>query len=74
MIGPSILLFTMVKLVVHYHTSFAKTVGTINLMYGQPRDEIAAQAAHGTPRFQVDNAKVFEMLNNAIGTHKNVKK
>jgi hypothetical protein len=42
-------------------------------MYGQPRDEIAAQAAHGTPQFQVDNAEVFEMLNDAIGTHKNVK-
>jgi hypothetical protein len=47
--------------------------GTINTIYGQPRDEIAARAAHGTPQFQVDNAKVFEMLNDAIGTHKNVK-
>jgi hypothetical protein len=47
--------------------------GTPNSIYGQPRDEIAARAAHGTPQFQVDNAKVFEMLNDAIGTHKHVK-
>jgi hypothetical protein len=47
---------------------------TLGSMYGQPRDEIAARAAHGTPQFQVDNAKVFEMLNDAIGTHKNVKR
>lgn len=47
--------------------------GTPRSIYGQPRDEIAARAAHGTPQFQVDNAKVFEMLNDAIGTHKHVK-
>ena len=47
--------------------------GAPNSIYGQPRDEIAARAAHGTPQFQVDNAKVFEMLNDAIGTHKHVK-
>jgi hypothetical protein len=47
--------------------------GSVNTIYGQPRDEIAARAAHGTPQYQVDNAKVFEMLNDAIGTHKHVK-
>ena len=47
--------------------------GTNGTAYGSPRDEIAARAAHGTPQFQVDNAKVFEMLNDAIGTHKHVK-
>jgi hypothetical protein len=47
--------------------------GIVNTVYGQPRDEISARAAHGTPQYQIDNAKVFEMLNEAIGTHKHVK-
>jgi hypothetical protein len=41
--------------------------------YGSLRDEIAARADHTTPQFQVDNAKVFELLNDAIGSHKHVK-
>jgi hypothetical protein len=47
--------------------------GTMDSIYGSLRDEIAARAAHGTPQFQVDNAKVFELLNDAIGSHKHVK-
>ena len=34
------------------------------------RDEIAARADHTTPQFQVDNAKVFELLNDEIGSNK----
>lgn len=47
--------------------------GTANSVYGSLRDEIAARADHGTPQFQVDNAKVFELLNDAIGSYKHVK-
>ena len=47
--------------------------GTINSVYGSQRDEIAARASHATPQYQVDNAKVFELLNDAIGSHKQVK-
>jgi hypothetical protein len=47
--------------------------GTFASTYGSLRDEIAARADHTTPQFQVDNAKVFELLNDAIGSHKNVK-
>ena len=41
--------------------------------FGSPRDEIEERAPHGTAEYQVDNARVFEMLNDAIGNHKNVK-
>jgi hypothetical protein len=37
------------------------------------RDEIQARAPHGTHAYRVDNAGVFEILNNAILEHKNVK-
>jgi hypothetical protein len=47
--------------------------GTMDSIYGSLCDKIAARAAHGTPQFQVDNAKVFELLNDAIGSHKHVK-
>jgi hypothetical protein len=47
--------------------------GSMDTIYGSLRDEIAARAVHGTPQFQVDNAKVFELLNDAIGLHKHVK-
>jgi hypothetical protein len=47
--------------------------GEFASVYGSLRDEIAARANHITPQYQVDNAKVFEMLNDAIGLHKHVK-
>jgi hypothetical protein len=47
--------------------------GSMNTVYGSLRNKIAARAVHGTPQFQVANAKVFELLNNAIGLHKHVK-
>jgi hypothetical protein len=47
--------------------------GTFASSYGSLRDEIAARADHTTPQYQVDNAKVFELLNDAIGSHKHVK-
>jgi hypothetical protein len=49
------------------------TFGEFATVYGSLRDEIAARAEHATPQFQVDNAKVFELLNDAIGSHKHVK-
>ena len=47
--------------------------GMAGSRYGSPRDEVEERAPHGTPEYQVDNARVFEMLNNAIGNHKNIK-
>jgi hypothetical protein len=47
--------------------------GEFGSSYGSLRDEITARADHTTPQFQVDNAKVFELLNDAIGSHKHVK-
>jgi hypothetical protein len=41
--------------------------GTMDSIYGSLCDKIAARAAHGTPQFQIDKAKVFEVLSNAIG-------
>jgi hypothetical protein len=42
-------------------------------VYGGLRDKIAVRAEHATPQFQVDNAKVFKLLNDAIGSHKHTK-
>jgi hypothetical protein len=42
-------------------------------MYGSMRYKIQARAPDGTHAYRVDNAAVFEMLNNAILEHKNVK-
>jgi hypothetical protein len=47
--------------------------GMIGSRFGSPRDEVEERAPHGTPEYQVDNARVFEMLNDAIGNHKNIK-
>ena len=47
--------------------------GMAGSRYGSPRDEVEERAPHGTPEYQVDNARVFEMLNDAIGNHKNIK-
>ena len=47
--------------------------GIVGSLYGSPRDEVEERAPHGTPEYQVDNARVFEMLNDAIGNHKNIK-
>jgi hypothetical protein len=41
--------------------------GAFASSYGSLRDQIAARADHTTPQYQVDNAKVFELLNDAIG-------
>ena len=47
--------------------------GMVGSRFGSPRDEVEERAPHGTPEYQVDNARVFEMLNDAIGNHKNIK-
>jgi hypothetical protein len=39
------------------------TFGNAGSRCGTPIDEIEERAPHGTPEYQVDNAKVFEMLN-----------
>jgi hypothetical protein len=45
----------------------------MDTVYGSLRDKMAARTIHGTPQLQVENAKVFELLNNAIGLHKHIK-
>ena len=47
--------------------------GQVGSVYGNVRDEIEARAPHGTPEYLVDNALVYEYLNEAINEHKNVK-
>ena len=47
--------------------------GMAGSRFGSPRDEVEERAPHGTPEYQVDNARVFEILNDAIGNHKNIK-
>jgi hypothetical protein len=47
--------------------------GMMGSRFGSPRDEVEERAPHGTPEYQVDNARVFEMLNDAVGNHKNIK-
>ena len=60
-------------------TSEAITVGNDpgfgeqGTQYGSMRDEIAARASHAAPQYQLDNAKVFDMLADAINDHKHVK-
>jgi hypothetical protein len=47
--------------------------GEVGTEYASLRDEITARADHTAPQYCLDNAKVFEMLNDAISEHKNVK-
>jgi hypothetical protein len=47
--------------------------GDVGTSYASLRDEIAARADHAMPQYRIDNAKVFEMLNDAVSEHKNVK-
>jgi hypothetical protein len=51
-------------------TDIAFSIGGSRL--GSPRD-VEERAPHGNPEYQVNNARVFEMLNDAIGYHKNIK-
>jgi hypothetical protein len=37
------------------------------------RDEIAARADHAAHQYRIDNARVFELLIEAVGEHKNLK-
>jgi hypothetical protein len=47
--------------------------GEPDSMYSSLRDEIVARADHLAPQYMVDNARVFELLNEAVMEHKNVK-
>ena len=47
--------------------------GEMNSAYASLRDEIMVRAEHATAAYHVDNARVFELLNDAVGDHKNVK-
>jgi Asp-tRNA(Asn)/Glu-tRNA(Gln) amidotransferase C subunit len=47
--------------------------GSPGTKYGSIRDEIQARAPHGTQEYHIDNAAVFDMLDEAISDHKNVK-
>jgi hypothetical protein len=42
-------------------------------VYSSLRDEIAARADHGAHQYFIDNARVFELLNEAVHEHKHVK-
>jgi hypothetical protein len=42
-------------------------------VYSSLRDEIAARADHGAHQYRIDNARVFELLNEAVHEHKHVK-
>jgi hypothetical protein len=47
--------------------------GRADTVYSSIRDEIIARGSHTSPQFQIDNAKVFELLSEAIADHKHVK-
>jgi hypothetical protein len=47
--------------------------GEPNSKYASLRDEVVARADHAAPQYMVDNARVFELLNEAVMEHKNVK-
>jgi hypothetical protein len=47
--------------------------GEVNSAYASLRDEIMVRAEHGTSEYHVDNSRVFEILNDAVSDHKNVK-
>jgi hypothetical protein len=47
--------------------------GEVGSVYASLRDEITARADHQAPQYRVDNAKVFELLNEAVTEHKHVK-
>jgi hypothetical protein len=38
------------------------TFGTPNYIYSSMRDEVAARSGHTAPHYQIDNARVFELL------------
>ena len=46
--------------------------GHPNSRYTSLRDEITARADHSAPQYHVDNARVFELLNDAVQEHKHV--
>jgi len=47
--------------------------GDQNTVYASLRDEVAARADHEALQYSIDNARVFELLNEDVGEHKNVK-
>ena len=47
--------------------------GEPGTVYGSMRDEIASRASHAAPQYQLDNAKVFDLLAEAVNDHKHVK-
>lgn len=49
------------------------TFGDALSSYTSLRDEIAARADHGAHQYKIDNARVFELLNEAVHEHKHVK-
>jgi hypothetical protein len=47
--------------------------GEPETVYASLRDEVAARADHNAAQFRIDNARVFELLNDAVTEHKHVK-
>jgi hypothetical protein len=45
---------------------------TPNSVYASLRDAITARADHTAHQYRIDNARVFELVNEAVGEHKNV--
>jgi ribosomal protein L15 len=48
------------------------TFGNPDCTYGSMRAEITARSTHLAPHYQLDNARVFELLKDAIKEHKHV--
>jgi hypothetical protein len=51
----------------------APLFGEYRSMYARLLDEIAARPDHEAPQYCIDNAKVFELLNESVTEHKHVK-
>jgi hypothetical protein len=53
--------------------NFDPTFGEPGSRYPSLRDEIVTCAGHVEPHFNIDNARVYELLNEAVTEHKHVK-
>lgn len=47
--------------------------GVTGSKYASLREEIIARADHSAPQYHIDNARVFDLLNEAVSEHKHVK-
>jgi hypothetical protein len=61
------------KLVAVPHEATDPAFGIPNSRYASLRDEVAARAHNAAHQYWIDNARVFELLNQAVGEHNNIK-